>query len=56
LRIATGLARLPRHQVGPAAAVAYLQPIDDRFTGGFGTVDLIAAKQPLDESGDADRR
>jgi hypothetical protein len=30
-----------------------LQPIYDRFTEGFGTADLIAAKQLLGELGDA---
>jgi len=31
------------------AATACLQPIYDRFTEGFGTADLIAAKQLLDD-------
>jgi len=30
-------------------AIACLQPIYDRFTEGFGTADLIAAKRLLDE-------
>ena len=30
-----------------------LQPAYDRFTEGFGTADLIAAKQLLDELGHA---
>ena len=37
-------------------AIACLQPIYDRFTEGFDTADLIAAKQLLDEPGDARRR
>ena len=38
----------------PADAIACLQPVYDRFTEGFGTADLIAAKQLLDELGDAE--
>jgi predicted ATPase len=49
LRAATSLARLLRDQGRPADATACLQPIHDRFTEGFGTADLIAAKQLLDE-------
>jgi hypothetical protein len=33
------------HQGRPADATAVLRPVYDRFTEGFGTVDLIAAKQ-----------
>jgi hypothetical protein len=33
-----------------------LASIYDRFTEGFGTADLITAKQLLDELGDAGRR
>jgi predicted ATPase len=55
LRAATSLARLLRKQGRPADAIACLQPIYDRFTEGFGTADLIAAKQLLDEPGDAGR-
>ena len=33
----------------PAGATASLPPIYDRFTEGFGTADLIAAKQLLDD-------
>jgi predicted ATPase len=51
LRAATSLARLLRNQGRPADATACLQPIYDRFTEGFGTADLIAAKQLLDELG-----
>jgi hypothetical protein len=40
----------------PPYAIACLQPIYDRFTEGFGTADLIAAKQLLDELDDAGRR
>ena len=49
LRAATSLARLLRDQGRPADAIACLQPVYDRFTEGFGTADLIAAKQLLDE-------
>jgi predicted ATPase len=55
LRAATSLARLLHTQGRPADAIACLQPIYDRFTEGFGTADLIAAKQLLDELGDAGR-
>ena len=51
LRAATSLARLLRDQGRPADAIACLQPIYDRFTEGFGTADLIAAKQLLDDLG-----
>jgi hypothetical protein len=51
LRAATSLARLLRDQDRPADATACLQPIYDHFTEGFGTADLIAAKQLLDELG-----
>ena len=56
LRAATSLARLLRDQGRSADAVACLQPIYDRFAEGFDTADLIAAKQLLDELGDAGRR
>jgi predicted ATPase/DNA-binding winged helix-turn-helix (wHTH) protein len=56
LRAAMSLARLLRHRRHPADAIACLQPIYDRFTEGFGTADLIAAKQLLDELSDAGRR
>jgi predicted ATPase/DNA-binding winged helix-turn-helix (wHTH) protein len=49
LRTATSLARLLRHQSRPADAIACLRPVYDRFTEGFGTADLIAAKRLLDE-------
>jgi tetratricopeptide (TPR) repeat protein len=56
LRAATSLARLLHDQGRPDAAAAYLQPTYDRFTEGFGTADLIAAKQLLDDLGVAGRR
>jgi predicted ATPase len=49
LRAATSLARLMRNQGRRGDAVACLQPIYDRFTEGFATADLIAAKQLLDD-------
>jgi predicted ATPase/DNA-binding winged helix-turn-helix (wHTH) protein len=55
LRAATSLARLLRSQRRPADAVACLQPIYDRFTEGFDTADLIAARQLLDELAGAGR-
>jgi predicted ATPase len=56
LRAATSLARLLRDRGRAADAVACLEPIYDRFTEGFDTADLIAAKQLLDELGDAGDR
>jgi predicted ATPase/DNA-binding winged helix-turn-helix (wHTH) protein len=52
LRAATSLARSLRAQGRPADAIACLRPIYDRFTEGFGSADLIAAKQLLDDLGD----
>ena len=52
LRAATSLARLLRHQGRPAEIIACLQPVYSRFTEGFGTSDLIAAKQILDQASD----
>jgi hypothetical protein len=52
LRAATSLARALRSQGRSADALACLQPIYGRFTEGFGTADLIAAKQLLDDLGD----
>jgi len=52
LRAATSLARSLRSQGRPADAIACLRPIYDRFTEGFGTADLVAAKQVLDDLGD----
>ncbi len=51
LRAGTSLARLLRNLGRSADALACLQPIYDRFTEGFGTADLIAAKQILQEVG-----
>jgi predicted ATPase/DNA-binding winged helix-turn-helix (wHTH) protein len=48
LRSATSLARLLRDQGHPADAKALLQPVYDRFTEGFDTADLRAAKALLD--------
>ena len=55
LRAATSLARLRRDQGRPADATACLQPIYDRFTEGFGTADLIAARRLLDKLDDLRR-
>jgi predicted ATPase/DNA-binding winged helix-turn-helix (wHTH) protein len=52
LRAATSLARLQRDQGRSVKAVTLLQPVYDRFTEGFDTADLIAAKQLLAELGD----
>jgi predicted ATPase len=54
LRAATSLARLLLDQGRPADAITCLQPIYDRFTEGFGTADLVAAKQLLDQLGTPD--
>jgi predicted ATPase len=48
LRATTSLARLFRDQGRPADAMTLLQPVYDRFTEGFDTVDLKAAKALLD--------
>jgi predicted ATPase len=56
LRAATSLARLMRNRGRPPDAIACLKPIYDRFTEGFGTADLIAAKQLLDDLGAAGHR
>jgi hypothetical protein len=48
LRTATSLARLLRDQGRPADAMALLQPVYDRFTEGFDTADLQAAKALID--------
>jgi predicted ATPase len=45
---ATSLARLLRDQGQSADALALLQPVYDRFTEGFDTADLRAAKALLD--------
>jgi predicted ATPase len=49
LRAATSFARLLRDQGRPADAMALLQPVYDRFTEGFDTADLKAAKALLHE-------
>jgi predicted ATPase/DNA-binding winged helix-turn-helix (wHTH) protein len=54
LRAATSLTRSLRDQGGFSDAKVMLQTIYDRFTEGFGTADLIAAKQLLDELGTPD--
>ena len=46
---ATSLARLWRDQGRPTEATALLQPVYDRFTEGFDTADLKAAKVLLGE-------
>jgi predicted ATPase/DNA-binding winged helix-turn-helix (wHTH) protein len=56
LRAATSLARLLRKRGRHGDAIACLHPVHDRFTEGFGTADLIAAKQLLDELSEAGRR
>jgi hypothetical protein len=48
LRVATSLARLLRDGARSADATALLQPVYDRFTEGFDTADLKAAKALLD--------
>jgi predicted ATPase len=55
LRAATSLARLLLSQRRSAHAMAVLQPVYDRFTEGFDTADLIAAKQLLDELSNSGR-
>jgi predicted ATPase len=49
LRAATSLARLLGDQGRSADATALLQPVYDRFTEGFATADLKAAKALLDD-------
>ncbi len=49
LRAATSHARLWCDQDRPADATALLQPVYDRFTEGFATTDLKAAKALLDK-------
>jgi predicted ATPase len=55
LRAATSLARLLRNQDRHVEAMAFLQPVYDRFTEGFDTADLQAAKRLLDELTDVAR-
>ncbi|MGA7263637.1 MAG: hypothetical protein WA709_16090 [Stellaceae bacterium] len=49
LRAATSLAQMQRDQGRSVEAFALLQPVYDRFTEGFDTADLKAAKALLDE-------
>jgi predicted ATPase len=49
LRVALSLARLLRGQGRSADAVGILQPVYDRFTEGFATADLQAAKGLLQQ-------
>ena len=49
LRTATSLARLQRGRGDIGAARGLLAPVYGRFTEGFGTADLKAAKLLLDE-------
>ena len=49
LRAATSLARCCAIRAAPPMPSPASQPIYDRFTQGFGTADLTAAKQLLDE-------
>jgi predicted ATPase/DNA-binding winged helix-turn-helix (wHTH) protein len=56
LRAATSLAMLHRARRRSGDAIACLQPVYDRFTEGFATADLTAAKGLLDELSGADRR
>jgi tetratricopeptide (TPR) repeat protein len=56
LRAATSLAGLLSNQGQTSDAIACLEPVYRRFTEGFGTADLITAKQLLDELSDAGRR
>jgi tetratricopeptide (TPR) repeat protein len=51
LRTATSLARLLNEQGHGSDAIACLEPVFRRFTEGFDTADLIAAKRLLDELG-----
>jgi hypothetical protein len=49
LRAATSLARLLRRHGGHADAISVLQPVYDRFTEGFETADVVAARRVLNE-------
>jgi predicted ATPase/DNA-binding winged helix-turn-helix (wHTH) protein len=51
LRAATSLARLMQVQGRSAAAMTLLQPVYDRFTEGFETADLKAARALIDALG-----
>jgi predicted ATPase/DNA-binding winged helix-turn-helix (wHTH) protein len=56
LRAATSLARLLSDQGRQAEAIVSLKPVYDRFTEGFGTADLVAAKRLLSELDDLDHQ
>jgi len=49
LRAATSLARLRRDQGRSADAKGLLEPVYERFTEGFATTDLRAARALLDD-------
>ena len=51
LRAAMSLARLQNDQNRPIDATAVLRPVYDRFSEGFATADLKAAKELLDDLG-----
>ena len=51
LRAATSVARLLAQSGTPTPAIACPRHIYDRFTEGFGTADLVAAIQLLDDQG-----
>ncbi len=53
LRAAISLATLHRARNRSAAAIACLRPIYERFTEGFDTTDLVAAKRLLQGLRDA---
>jgi len=50
LRAATSLARLLSNQGRHAEAIVCLQSVYDRFTEGFDTADLVAAKRILEDT------
>ena len=56
LRAATSLARLRHQQDRAAEARRFLAPVYDRFTEGFGTADLKAAKKPAAKGESKKRR
>jgi tetratricopeptide (TPR) repeat protein len=49
LRAAHSLANLMRRRGDEASALQLLEPVFDRFTEGFDTADLIAARETIDE-------
>ena len=53
LRVTMSLPRLLRDRGRPADAMALLQPVFNRFTEGFDTADLAAAKALLDSLAEA---